>query len=143
LPLVDGFKRSTHGRNECPGRIAPSGLRDRDTGTPAFSAKQTGACALPARLVPRFVPSDYGATCPAASLLRAAPGRLFCEWGSGFGVVACLAALLDFDACGIEIDEELVEAARQLAQAFDLPQFVRGAHPGRGEVCVGRDEFVG
>ena len=45
----------------------------------------------------------------------------FCEWGSGFGVVACLAALLGFDACGIEAEDELVEAARLLADDFGLP----------------------
>src|SRR5262249_61119214 len=57
-----------------------------------------------------------------------APGRLFCEWGRGFGVVACLAAMLDFDAWGIEIEGELVDAARQLAEDFDLPvEFVHGS----------------
>jgi len=55
-------------------------------------------------------------------------GALFCEWGSGYGVVACLAAMLDFDACGIEIEAELVEAARLLADDFEVPvQFLRGS----------------
>src|SRR5947207_2983291 len=58
-----------------------------------------------------FVPSDF---VRAYQVLRSlaevdlAPAGLFCEWGSGFGVVACLAAMLDFDACGIEIEAELV-----------------------------------
>jgi hypothetical protein len=78
---------------------------------------------------PAFVPSDYaGAYGVLHALLAAnlAPGERFCEWGSGFGVVTGLAALLGFDACGIEIDADLVDAARQLADDFDLPvQFAR------------------
>src|SRR5687767_5053975 len=59
---------------------------------------------------PDFVPSDFPG---AYGVLRwlaeraSARGKLLCEWGSGFGVVACLAALLDFDAFGIEIDADL------------------------------------
>ena len=88
------------------------------------------------RSLPAFVPSDYPA---AYAYLRAleeadlAPGRSFCEWGSGFGVAACLAAFLGFDACGIEAEAELVEAARRLADDFDLPvQYACGNYlPGR------------
>lgn len=83
------------------------------------------------RHVPGFVPSDFSRT---YSVLRSvtegglAAGNLFCEWGSGFGVVACLAAMLDFDAHGIEIDGGLVEAARQLAADFDVPvEFAHGS----------------
>lgn len=78
---------------------------------------------------PAFVPSDHAG---AYGVLRAvaagnlAPGPRFCEWGSGFGVVASLAAMLDFDACGIEIDGDLVAAAQELADDFDVHvQFVR------------------
>ena len=78
-----------------------------------------------------FVPGDYAGAYGVLQALAAAnlaPGSRFCEWGSGFGVVACLAALLDFDACGIEIEGELVDAAQQLADDFCLPvQFVRGS----------------
>jgi hypothetical protein len=81
--------------------------------------------------VPAFIPSDY---VRAYTVLRAlseatvAPGPLFCEWGSGFGVVACLAAMLGFDAHGIEIEAELVDAARCLAGDFDLPvEFICGS----------------
>src|SRR5262245_43385985 len=65
--------------------------------------------------VPAFVPGDYhGAYVVLRALAQAelAPGTLFCEWGSGFGVVTCLAAMLDFSAHGIEIEGELVDAAR-------------------------------
>ena len=57
--------------------------------------------------VPGFVPSDYSA---AYRVLRGVVesglprGRQFCEWGSGFGVIACLAAMLDFDSCGVEVE---------------------------------------
>lgn len=86
--------------------------------------------------VPGFVPSNFEG---AYNVLRAlaaaspAPGGLFCEWGSGFGVVACLAALLEYDAFGIEIERDLVDAARRLAADFDLPvEFVCGSFIPRG-----------
>jgi len=47
-------------------------------------------------------------------------GRWFCEWGSGLGVVACLASMLGFDAWGIEAEADLVRAARRLAWDFDV-----------------------
>lgn len=43
-------------------------------------------------------------------------GNRFCEWGSGLGTATCLAALLGFDAYGIEIEGELVKRARSLAK---------------------------
>jgi hypothetical protein len=81
--------------------------------------------------VPGFVPSDYTA---AYGVLRALSettllrGRQFCEWGCGFGVVTCLAAMLDFEACGIEIERMLVDEARSLADDFGLSvEFVQGS----------------
>jgi hypothetical protein len=91
--------------------------------------------------IPAFVPSDFGAAYAALRELGdacAKPGTLFCEWGSGFGVVACLAAMLEFDACGIEIEAELVSAAQELADDFDLPvDFIQGSFvPLGGEACT-------
>jgi hypothetical protein len=91
--------------------------------------------------VPAFVPCDFEG---AYRLFRAlsdsnlARGSRFCEWGSGFGVAACLAALAGFDSCGIEIDGELVTHARQLADDFDIDvEFIRGSFiPPGGEVEV-------
>lgn len=81
--------------------------------------------------VPGFVPSDYARVygwLRALAEANLAPGGRFCEWGCGFGVVAGLAALLDFEACGIEIDEALAAEAQQLADDFSLPvEILRGS----------------
>jgi hypothetical protein len=86
--------------------------------------------------IPGFVPSDFARVYQA---LRSLPtsqmtrGQLFCEWGSGFGVVTCLAAMLDFDAVGIEINEGLVDEAQTLADDFGVPvEFVRGSFIPKG-----------
>src|SRR5260370_28102597 len=94
--------------------------------------------------IPALVPSEFEfAYNVLHALASAAPtfGGLFCEWGSGFGVVACLAAMLDFDACGIEIEGDLVEAAEQLAGDFDVPvEFVCGSFiPKCAQVCSEAD----
>ena len=81
--------------------------------------------------VPGFVACDHERTYRVLRNVAAAqvtPGTLFCEWGSGFGVVACLAAMLDFDAVGIEIEEALVAEAQKLARDFELPvEFLHGS----------------
>ena len=81
--------------------------------------------------IPGFVSSEFPAVYAILRAVEAgqvAPGKLFCEWGSGFGVVACLAALLEFDACGIEIELELVRRAQRLADDFALSvRFVHGS----------------
>ena len=81
--------------------------------------------------IPGFVPSDYRSVYHALQALTATDliaGDQFCEWGSGFGVVTCLAAILGFDARGIEIEVELADAAQELADDFGLPaEFVRGS----------------
>jgi hypothetical protein len=93
------------------------------------------------RVTPAFVPSDFTAAYTALRALEESdlvPGRYFCEWGSGFGVAACLAAMLGFDACGIEAEEELVDSARRLADDFGLPvQFACGSFLPAGNVADG------
>jgi len=62
-----------------------------------------------------------------------APGSRFCEWGSGIGSVTCIASLLGFDACGIEIEPALVAESRRLAEAHGLsPRLVEGSYRPEG-----------
>lgn len=71
--------------------------------------------------VPAFVACDFEPVYAAIRAIRAAnlaPGNVFCEWGSGFGVVASLAAGFGFESYGIEVEAPLVEHARQLADDF-------------------------
>lgn len=92
--------------------------------------------------VPGFIPSDFRRTYLGLRALAAAeeaPGNRFCEWGSGFGVVTCLASMLGFEASGIEIESALVDAARELADDFDVSaEFVRGSFLPEGTNLAGR-----
>ncbi len=95
------------------------------------------------RVVPGFVPSDFVRVYEALRAIRCnklASGNLFCEWGSGLGIVALLAAKLGFCACGIELEAELVEGARGLANEFGAEvEFVCGTLiPAGGEVYADR-----
>jgi predicted O-methyltransferase YrrM len=91
--------------------------------------------------VPAFVPSDFAGAYAALSFLDESgclSGNSFCEWGSGFGVTTCLAAMLGFRATGIEIDGELVDAARSLAEDYGIEaEFARGSF-----IPAGADDFV-
>lgn len=81
--------------------------------------------------VPAFVPSDFEVVYRALAAIeedRLATGRHFVEWGSGIGAITCLAALLEFDAVGIEIEERLVDIAERLAEDHGIAtQFARGS----------------
>jgi hypothetical protein len=88
-----------------------------------------------------FVPSDYELVYAALKLLhdRAGllPGNVFCEWGSGMGVIASLAAMIGFDSIGIEIDARLVKASRLLARdhCIEHVQLVQGSYVPDGHRC--------
>ena len=74
--------------------------------------------------VPAFVSSDFALAYAALCQLEAsglAAGDRFGEWGSGLGVISCLAAMAGFRAHGFEVENRLVQAARLLAADFDLP----------------------
>jgi hypothetical protein len=91
--------------------------------------------------IPAFVPGDFAGAYSVLRALEESESRTscwFCEWGSGFGVTTCLAAMLGFEARGIEIEGELVEEARKLADDFDLDaQFVQGSF-----IPNGADDFA-
>ncbi len=67
-----------------------------------------------------------------------APGNTFCEWGSGFGVTASMAAMLGFDSYGIEIDSELCEVSRELARHHGASvRFISGSF-----IPAGSDKLI-
>jgi len=78
-----------------------------------------------------FVPSDFVLvyqSLAAIAMLNLAPGRRFLEWGCGVGAVTCLAAELGFDSIGIEIEADLVDVSRQLADDHRIEaEFVAGS----------------
>ena len=72
---------------------------------------------------PRYLPSNPENVFAALRHLKDSGhlrGDLFCEWGSGFGIATCLAALLGFEAYGIEIEAELAERSAQLARDLGI-----------------------
>jgi hypothetical protein len=74
-----------------------------------------------------FVAADYEGVWQTLERLRR-PGLRFVEWGSATGVITILADLLGYEACGIEIDEDLVAAARDLsARHGSSARFVEGS----------------
>jgi hypothetical protein len=98
--------------------------------------------------MPAFVPSDFEVAYRGLRALHAAnlaTGNRFLEWGSGIGVVACLATQLGYDAIGIEIEEPLVDIAHELAAAHDLDtEFACGSFVPHGtDITVGTaDDFA-
>jgi hypothetical protein len=72
---------------------------------------------------PRFVPSvpeRVFAVLEEVTRRQLPPTRVFCEWGSGFGTATCLAALLGYEAYGLEIDAELVRLSRVIARRLGI-----------------------
>ncbi len=80
-----------------------------------------------------FVPGDHRHAFQILQwLLRtkaAVRGAAFLEWGSGQGMATILAALLGYDALGVEIDEGLVAESRELAARYDTrARFEHGSY---------------
>src|SRR5437660_9623400 len=72
---------------------------------------------------PRFVPSvpeRVWAVLAEVTTRQLPPTRIFCEWGSGFGTATCLAAVLGYEAYGLEIDAELVRLSRGIARRLGI-----------------------
>jgi hypothetical protein len=81
--------------------------------------------------IPAFVPSNFELAYRALLEIHEAnlaTGRRFIEWGSGIGVVACLASCVGFDAVGIEIEPKLVKIAWRIARNHNIAvQFACGS----------------
>jgi len=74
-----------------------------------------------------------------------ARGPVFCEWGSGLGAVCGVAALNGFRPYGIEIQRELVAAARSLASDLHYAMvFAEGTFllPGDEDLAAGADSHT-
>jgi hypothetical protein len=114
MPLVRVEVTPTAGR--LPPQIAKF-VRAADRRTGDFHEHRTR------RPLHAFVSSDLEGTWRMIDAIvrgKLAPGRNFCEWGCGFAAVAGLAALSGFDACGIEIERDLVDEANRLMTDFSL-----------------------
>lgn len=83
------------------------------------------------RPIAAFVPCDFVEAYRVLAYLAEidlATGHRLLEWGSGAGVVTCLAGMLGFDAIGIEVEEPLVELSESLAEDFEVDvEFVCGS----------------
>ena len=93
---------------------------------------------------PRFVPSvpeRVFAVLEEVTRRQLPPTRVFCEWGSGFGTATCLAALLGYEAYGLEIDAELVRLSRAIARRLGIPvqMLCTSLFPKGYEACSGVD----
>lgn len=64
-----------------------------------------------------FVAADYEAIYQVLVQLQGRVATVL-EWGSGLGVITIMASGLGFDACGIEIEPELVDLSRDLAGKY-------------------------
>lgn len=65
----------------------------------------------------RFVSTDYQAVYATMRELQDEV-HTFLEWGSGTGVVTIMAGMLGWAAYGIEIEPDLVERSRRLAEGY-------------------------
>ena len=73
--------------------------------------------------VPKYIPSDPVLFYKALANITKKDlplGRVFCEWGSGFGVCACLANKLGYESFGIENNATLAEHSRGMIEDLGL-----------------------
>ena len=119
LPVAEGVP------DDVRALLSLAGLRMEE-----FFARRGGAA------LAGFVPGDFERVYPSLrGIVEAelATGDAFLEWGSGFGVVAMLAARLGFQASGIEIHPELVDEAEALAEELGIDvEFACGTFVPRG-----------
>lgn len=73
--------------------------------------------------VPRFIPCNDELLYHWLSAIKDSDlclDKVYCEWGSGYGVGTCLASLLGYESYGIEIEPSLIEASRKLAEDSNI-----------------------
>jgi hypothetical protein len=86
-----------------------------------------------------FIPADYDRVLETLLDLRQ-PGLRFLEWGSATGVITIMADLLGYEACGIELDADLVRTARDLAARYgSAARFAHGSFLPMGYVWQNSD----
>ncbi|MCH2113587.1 MAG: class I SAM-dependent methyltransferase [Pirellulales bacterium] len=74
-----------------------------------------------------YVSADYEAVYESLAELRGQVHTVL-EWGSGLGVVTIMASRMGFEAYGIEVEPQLVEYAKQFAEAYgNQAQFAQGS----------------
>ena len=74
--------------------------------------------------VPRYMPSDpelFFRVLKTMTERNLPLGRVFCEWGCGYGICACIAAKLGYEAYGIELDPRMAKQARSLTDDLGIP----------------------
>ena len=98
---------------------------------------------------PKFIPSDAELFYRVLAYLTEndlTMGHVFCEWGSGYGVATSLAALLGYEAYGIEIEQSLLESAGDLARDLDVDsKFIHSSYMPEGVESysgVGGEEII-
>ncbi|PAY17629.1 hypothetical protein CKO51_20605 [Rhodopirellula sp. SM50] len=82
--------------------------------------------------IPLLVNSNYYIAYHALKHVRdtgLAGDLSFCEWGSGLGVVTCIASQLGFHVTGIEIEASLCEFSEKLAKQAGIDaRFLQGSY---------------
>jgi hypothetical protein len=87
----------------------------------------------PIALAPDLTDPPPAAMLSAARAQLSLTGNRFGEWGSGLGLVTCLASRRGWAACGIERDAALVAATRRLAADHGCPvRFLEGSYAPEG-----------
>lgn len=88
------------------------------------------------KVIENFVTCDFHLVAQALQWIEEnhlLTGNRFCELGSGFGVVAMLAAIRGMESVGIEIESVLVEQSNDLAEDLNVPaHFFCGSFVPRG-----------
>ena len=82
-------------------------------------------------IIENFVASDYRTVNNVLHWIvehQLNAGNMFCEWGSGFGVVTLMASLHNFTAFGIEVEAEL-ESGLETCVVFFFLVLITGNYP--------------